>query len=503
MYRKLSATMIGVLVMAAGLTGCASNEPAPAPTPAKPAQKAEPKPAGDIMFLPTGDRDTSAVSVRAVMPREVFANSNFGYDLEVCNLTGLTLGNVVVTHSVEGGKVVSSDQGTVSGSGIAIGDLAPHACKTIRMTATAGATGLVRACSGATWTNTICASTNIVQPALRIVKTVTPAEITPCDTVTYTIEVTNSGTGVASNVKVTDNLPAGLTTLDGKNSVAFDAGSIAAGKSVTRSFQAKPAGKTGSFVNTASAAADNNLTAKSSDVTVVVRQPVLTISEQCPDNTRLGKPATFQITVGNTGDAVARSTVIEDMIPAGSTFVSATDGGVFQAGKVVWNAGDLAPKATRTVSVTLNLGASVGAVQNTVTARAVCAQSVTASCSTGVQGFPDLATLVTDDNVNIVLVGDNQRYRVEVKNQGQINLTNVKMIVTLPEGMSFVSSANATAQGNTVVFNFGTIAPGKVADGTFMAKSANAGEKLLVGETTCTEIKTPVRDDELTNFVAR
>ncbi|MGE3107133.1 MAG: CARDB domain-containing protein [Phycisphaerales bacterium] len=510
MVRKLTATLLGVLVVGAGLTGCACNdEPAPAPEPAKPAAKqaepAKPAPApapGDVMYLPTGDRATSALSVRCGMPREVFANNNFTYDIEVCNLTSLNLSNVMVTHSLEGARIVSSDvQG--GGGGFAVGDLAPRACKTIRVTANAGGSGAVRACSGATWQNSICCSTNIVNPQLKITKSVTPGEITPCDMVTYTIEVTNTGTGAATNVRVTDNLPQGVTTADGKNTWNWDVGTLAAGQTQRRTFTAKPTAKSGSFANSASAAADNNLSAKSGDVTFVVKQPVLAITKVCPQTVRLGRPATFEVTVTNNGDAVARSTVVEDTLPAGSTVVSASDGGTAAGGKVTWNVGDLAPKASRKLTLTLNLASAVGSIQNSASARAVCADPVSANCSTGVVGAPDLATLVTDDNVDIVLVGDNQTYRVEVKNQGQIPLTNVKMVVTLPDGLAFVSSANATAAGNKVTFNIGTIGVGKAFNGSFVAKASSAGEKLLIGETTCTEIKTPVRDDELTNFVDR
>ncbi|MBY0261904.1 MAG: DUF11 domain-containing protein, partial [Phycisphaerales bacterium] len=103
-----------------------------------------------------------------------------------------------------------------------------------------------------------------------------------------------------------------------------------------------------------------------------------------------------------------------------------------------------------------------------------------------------------------VLVGDNHNYRLEVKNQGQIPLTGTKMVVTLPDGLSFVSSpANPQVAGNKVTFNIGTVAPGANVVFNFVAKSSKAGELLVVGETTCNELKTPIRDDELTNFVDR
>jgi hypothetical protein len=68
--------------------------------------------------------------------------------------------------------------------------------------------------------------------------------------------------------------------------------------------------------------------------------------------------------------------------------------------------------------------------------------------------------------------------------------------------MTFVSSPlGKLIAGNKVEFNFGTVTPGQRPASTFVVKSSVEGELLVIGETTCSEIKTPVRDDELTNFV--
>ena len=76
------------------------------------------------------------------------------------------------------------------------------------------------------------------------------------------------------------------------------------------------------------------------------------------------------------------------------------------------------------------------------------------------------------------------------------------MVVTLPEGMTFVSSANGKLiAGNKVEFAFGTVATGQRPAASFIVKASKAGELLVVGETTCSEIRTPIRDDELTVFV--
>lgn len=477
-------------------------KPAPAPAPAKPA----PAPVmvgGDQLCLPTGDRATSALCLRCSMPREVIAGANFTYDIEVCNVSSVELQNVMVTYSLDGARIVSSDP-TMTGGGFAIGNLGPKACKTIKVTANAAGTGSVRGCMGATWNNSLCCGTTVVQPALKVVKSVTPDNGTPCDTYTYKIDVTNTGTGAATNVKITDNLPAGVTS-DGKSALTFDAGSLAAGQTRSFTFTAK-AGKTGSYSNEATASADNGLTAKSNAVGITVKAPVLAIAKTCPTSQFIGRPAAFKITVSNKGDAPATNTRVEDALPAGATFASASDGGVFAGGKVTWNLGTLAPGASKELTVTTNV-AAVGSLQNAVTASATCAETVSANCTFSIQGVPDLGTLL-DDNDGVVVVGDSHIYRYEVANQGQIDLTNVQVVVTLPEGMSFVSSTAPKAPavaGNKLTFTgvTGILKPGERRSFTLTVRSAQAGEKLVISETTCDQLKTPVRDDELTNFVER
>jgi uncharacterized repeat protein (TIGR01451 family) len=107
-----------------------AEKPAPAPAPAKPA----PAPVmigGDELCLPTGDRATSALCLRCSMPREVIAGTNFTYDIEVSNVSNIELQNVMVTYSLDGARIVSSDP-TMTGGGFAIGNLGPKAARPSR-----------------------------------------------------------------------------------------------------------------------------------------------------------------------------------------------------------------------------------------------------------------------------------------------------------------------------------------------------------------------------------
>ncbi len=90
-------------------------------------------------------------------------------------------------------------------------------------------------------------------------------------------------------------------------------------------------------------------------------QPVLTLTKSAPVTTNAAT-FTFTINYANAGPSAAYAASISDVLPAGTTFVSATSGGVNTSGTVKWVLGDLAPGASGTVSVTV--AAAQGTYQN-------------------------------------------------------------------------------------------------------------------------------------------
>ncbi|MBL8765141.1 MAG: DUF11 domain-containing protein [Phycisphaerae bacterium] len=459
------------------------------------------------LAFPTGEVNSSAIVAHYVTPVEVRAGAPYNYEIHITNRTGGTLQNVMVNQGATSNMtVVSAEPNSArDGAGNAVwnlGDLGPCVTKIIKVSAKADKVGNASSCVSVTYNNSLCAAVNVVQPALAITKTITP-EALICDPITMTIEVKNTGSGAATNVKVKDTLPAGLTTVDGKTALELDAGNLATGQSKPFTVQLK-ASKTGKFDNSAQAMADGGLTAQSATVSTVVRQPALALSCKAPDRVYIGRDVNYEISVKNTGDAACANTTVTSPLPTGATFVKASDGGAAAGANVVWNLGNLAAGASKTVTLTVRPTAAAGtSIPLTATANCPCASPATTQCQTAVFGLPDIGTTVTDDD-GVVVVGEPHTYIVEVKNQGNINLTNTKMVVTMPEGMTFVSSADGKLiAGNKVEFVFGTVAPGVVKRSSFVVKSSKSGELLVVGETTCSELKTPVRDDELTNFVDR
>jgi uncharacterized repeat protein (TIGR01451 family) len=207
---------------------------------------------------------------------------------------------------------------------------------------------------------------------LSIVKTQTdPAanEVATSSTVTYQIVVTNSGTDPAVNVKVRDFLPAGfafveatdVTTGPGVDPLDFfctqsgtvqsgiivncsgatldgtlDAMGAAVPSARTLQIKATSASQPGNYTNQAivdpdGQMAEGNETNNSSSVVTKVKVGVpqgfidLTLNKTATPNVTPGSQIIYTLTVNNVGTDPAFNVVLSDNLPAGTTFVSATD----------------------------------------------------------------------------------------------------------------------------------------------------------------------------------
>lgn len=92
-------------------------------------------------------------------------------------------------------------------------------------------------------------------------------------------------------------------------------------------------------------------------------QPFINLYKDAPATT-LSANMTYTIFYSNAGPSVALSAKLKDPIPPGSSFVSATNGGMFANGVVSWNVGNLGDGESGSVSVTVTLS-GFGTYQNT------------------------------------------------------------------------------------------------------------------------------------------
>ncbi len=413
------------------------------------------------MAFPTGLRDSSGLLLEKVVPAEVMVGKPFSYEYRVINLTDYHLSQVVVTDKVTDNFAPSDASpraDSVSG-GLAtwkIDHLAPRETKTITVTGSASQEGTVTTCGWATYLPILCEPIKVVKPAIELVKTM-PAQVTQCDPIPIKLIVKNSGTSPLTGVKVTDTLPSGLTS---DVATTFDAGTLAPGQSKEFTFNAK-ATRTGSFTNPAKATSIQGVEAMA-QASVKVVKPALEIAcltpaiKDGPLGTKftemIGRPFEVCWEVRNTGDAASASTVVELPVPSGLTFRSATDGGTATGGNLVWNVGSLAPGASKKVCATFS-GASGGDYAFRASAKGVCAEPASTSCSVFIQGVNAVLVEVVDDP-DPIQVGEETTYTIRVTNQGGgLPLEGVAVKAMFPAEIDpGVASNGGVVAGKTVTW---------------------------------------------------
>ncbi len=439
----------------------AEPAPAPAPAPAPMRAIAAPAPAADslsraVLAFPTGDRATSVLLVEKVGPSQVQCGQAFSYDIDVTNLSNTALENVVLFEQLPSNfayvKAIPSPS-TTSGAELrwAMGALQPMSTRSFKIHGSAKAAGaMTHTAKVAFETPPLSITIVAIEPKLALAKAA-PAEAMLDEAIPVKYAVSNEGTGLARNVKITENLPDGLLTADNKSAVSLDAGSLDRGDA--REFNvALKAVKPGRYTSTATASADGGLTAQAT-TTTTVRQAQLTLAKTSPAKSYVGSKVAYQITVTNKGDGQARGVVVTDTIPAGAKFESATDGGALTGDAIVWNIGALAPGQSKTVTATLR-AVDISKITNTATATANGADTVTATATTDQIGIPGILLNVVDTE-DPVMVGQQTTYIIEAQNQGSADGTNIRIRCELEPNAEYVSSTGPTQgklEGNVLTF---------------------------------------------------
>ncbi len=464
-------------------------------------------PAGMVrgtVAVPTGDRNTSGLLIEKEAPAEVNVNDRFDYTIRVLNLTDTALSDVRVVDYVPADYelIAAEPRAEVEDGSLSweLGRLGPRAEERITVSGRATQLGMLNSCATGSYALVGCVATNVTEPDLVITKRVTD-RVLQCEAISYTLQVSNTGTGVARNVQVRDELPEGLTTADGQRRISRSVGDLKPGESRDVTLQLK-AGRTGKLASTARATADGGLEATAEGQTTVVK-PKLTLSKAGPETLFVGRDLTYTLEIANTGDGEAREASIVDNVPSGTQFVSASHGGRLQAGQVTWDLGTLQPGDERALTLTIR-PTGVGRVRNAAAASAFCAEAVTDTADTNVQGIAAILLEVIDEN-DPVAVGSNEIYRIVVTNQGSAVDTNIAIRFEMTDAMQFVSASGPTRHAvQNRVLNFGplaSLAPGGEATWTVQVRAIQAGNQRIRTEMTSDQLGAdPVIETEATRF---
>ena len=492
-----------------------------APAPKDPAISQGVQPDAVFLVFPTGDRATGNLMVEVMGPAEVPVGQHYEYRIKVSNITkNLVLEDVKVLQTEsEGFSIEKSEpktgQGEKGQSQWTIERLKPGESKEIKVTALSDKEGAAAGCLRVDYKPSLCLATRFVKPQIQLSKSVAErADICRPLEARYTLK--NTGSGVARGIKVSDTLPDGLKTAEGKGEVTFDVGDLAAGQS--RDFTANlQATKSGTYSSRAVAMGENDLEARSNKPETKIVQAKLAVDIEGPGTMYVDRPATYQVRVDNKGDAPAvdaelrvqadrqvRLVQMSKTEPGGAT---PQDSGNL----MTWRLGNVEPGGHRVISFTTT-GRGTDAVEHKATATSACARggdmaqaaTVTDQIETTVVTLPALL-LEMVDQVDPVRVGQEEVYTVVVRNQGTGPDHDVKVVCTLPDEFTFVSGNGPTevkADGQKV--DLGTIemlAPRAKATWTIRVKANKVGDLRNKVELTSKYLTEPLPELEPTRVI--
>ncbi|MCY2925592.1 MAG: DUF11 domain-containing protein, partial [Planctomycetota bacterium] len=271
------------------------------------------------------------------------------------------------------------------------------------------------------------------------------------------------------------------------------------GASKEVNFQAKAA-KPGTYVGKIGVIADGGLKADG-QVQTVVRQPMLAVTQKAPAKRYANRDIAYEITVANTGDGVAQNVVVTDLLPTGTVFGSASDGGKAGGGKVAWSLGDLAPGTSKALSLVVKAQAR-GTAVNAVKAAARCAEA-SAEAQTEVEGIAAIL-LENWDEPDPIEVGAQTTYTVRITNQGSAEDKNIVVSCELPAEEQLVSAqgpTESTVDGQKVTFApVKSLGPKEANTYKIVVKGLKAGDVRFKVLLTSDMMTSPVEKSESTHI---
>jgi len=444
------------------------------------------------------------IQLEKTTPKDVQLGAVFDYSIKVTNLTDMPVEDVVVMERIPNGFnfTSASPAATKNGSMLAweLGTLAPKAVEEITVSGFATNAGSLTNRATVSYAVPARADVRVLQAVLQLVKTA-PPEVFVCEAIPVTFVLTNAGNGTAEDVKIVEALPEGLLTEDGKRQLTFEVGTLGPGQSkeFTASLRAT---KAGTYETRAVATSSIGLEVESEGAPTAIRQPVLAISNSGPERQYIGRSVTYEITVVNTGDGVAKHTIIEDTIPPEVTSITASNGGVVSGSKVTWQLGAIAPNEYKTVSISYT-AQNARELSHSATATAYCAAKVSATAETSVVGVPAILLEVIDVG-DPVEVGGQGTYVITATNQGSAPASNIRIVCVLEDKMQCLSLSGATAgtaEGGVITFApLPSLAPRTKAIWRVVTRAETAGDVLFKVSMTMDEFARPIEETESTNL---
>ncbi len=318
-----------------------------------------------------------------------------------------------------------------------------------------------------------------------------PKDILYGETAVYTIQLTNPGTGDATDVSV--DFSYGAQNLPSKR-----VGTLAAGAQTEISVELTSR-QAGTLPVSAIATGSNGLRASAAEE-VLVRRANLELTVIGSQRKFAGGVGTYEVHVRNTGNATATDVLAKVLLPSGGKFIAGSDLTPANQG-FIKRVGPLAPNAERVFTLQCQL-TTPGDNRLEVHAEAESELAASGSFVTRVDALADLKLRVNDPQ-GPTAVGTKSTYEITVENRGSKAAEDVKVIAQFSEGVEPVRAQGSVAEivpGQVLFQAIPRIGPGEQIKLTIMAVADRAGNHRFRVETTSSEPETRLVAEESTHY---
>ncbi|MEK7483027.1 MAG: hypothetical protein AABZ60_01710 [Planctomycetota bacterium] len=451
--------------------------------------------------------------VSANGPSNAIRGANTTYQVKVANVTNCPGRDIEVYAYLPNGVqfVGSSDGGQNSGDMITwhFRELGAGDELTVSYEIILPESGVYRSCVYASARFLDCIETRVAEPVLACNWTA-PERVRKGSDFEACIEITNTGDGDATSVSVEISLT-GLEFSDGSASRTWSNVTIAAGRSARECWTLR--GTTdGNGEIQAVVRMSGGAQAATCGKTVQVATPDLAIIKTGPSQVNINSRFKFKIEVSNPSESTNTNVMVNDSLPEGLEFAEASDGGSYNSSNrsVQWSLGDLAPGATKELTVSVKAVLEKGAPGwcNVASVRSNEVPAKDAQACTIVEAVPAMH-IDGYDTEDPVQVGDTTTYVIDVRNEGKKAATNMQLVFTLDEEAGYISheatflgrTLQGNVSGNVVTFDvIVTMNPGDQASYKITAKALEAGSALGTATVTFAEFSKPFQKQEPTTF---
>ena len=397
------------------------------------------------------------LKIEKIAPPNATLGQPMVYTIVIRNVGESAANSVVVEDQVPKGTSLSGTipRAEMTGKKLIwrLGTIKPGDQKEISVKVIPVAEGQVGSVATVNFQAEIASRTTIASPKLSMKLTSQP-QIRLGETVQLNFQITNNGTVDAHRVVLRNLIPENMKAPDvAERDLEFEVGTLAAGK--TQSVQLPlVTTRAGKVINKAILSTDG-ATAAEAQVDINVIGQLIGLTRQGQTNWFVGRPIEFENQLINNSLSATANTVVVESLPGTVEFVSATEGGRFDARQrtVTWHVPHLDPQQSLSLKIRVvpkAIGNHAGSVQITENGRKGAATEYQFRAIGAAMLHVDFV-----EKSEAYSKGEQVKVRMQVRNKGSGAASNVAVRMTVPPELQFVSAkapVSHTVNGREIIF---------------------------------------------------